>query len=222
MKPLLIAGNWKSNKTVHEAMAWIEEFRDLSVEIRENKTVIICPPFTALAPMKQEIEKLSLPITLGAQDVSPFPLGSYTGEVAASQLKELAEWVIIGHSERRKYLGETDALLARKAHEARDAGLKIIFCVPDEKTPVPDGVDAVAYEPVWAIGTGKAEDPKAANSIIEAIKRKFSIPIGIYGGSVTPENVATFVSQPAIDGVLPGGASLKADIFASLITHAHA
>lgn len=221
--PFLVVGNWKSNKTVHEAMEWVEKFRVASSESREkNVEIVVCPPFTLLTVMKEEIKKLGLPIALGAQDVSPYPLGAYTGEIAAVQIKELADWVIIGHSERRKHFGETDALLARKVHEARDAGLKVIFCVPDEKTPVPDDVDAVAYEPVWAIGTGNAEDPTAANSIIDAIKRKFSIPMGIYGGSVTPDNIASFVSQSAIDGVLPGGASLKPDTFASLIDHAHA
>jgi triosephosphate isomerase len=208
MKPPLIVGNWKSNKTVVEAETWRGKFENV------QKNVVLCVGYTLLGVMKGG------PYELGAQDVSPFGAGAYTGEVSAAQVKEFADWVIIGHSERRKYFGETDELLAKKVLMAKEAGLKIIYCVQDEKTIVPTGVDVVAYEPVWAIGTGKSDTPENANSVITTIKAKSQVATVIYGGSVTPVNVASFTAQPAIDGVLPGGASLDPETFAALIANA--
>lgn len=218
MKPRLIVGNWKSNKTVVEAKKWLQELANSKslMANREGLQIVVCAPFIVLAPMKEEIAKLSLPIVLGAQDVSPFPDGAYTGEVSGRMIKEVADWVLIGHSERRKYFTETDELLARKVHEAKDAGLSVIYCVPDAEAQVPDGVDVIAYEPVWAIGTGKTEDPKAAASVLAALKTKTGVEKGIYGGSVTAETVASFLAEAAIDGVLPGKASLDPQAFASL------
>ncbi len=210
MKPLIIAGNWKSNKTASESEIWLQNFR---IE-RTNVTVILCVPFTLLSVMKKGS------FSLGAQDISPFEEGAYTGEISGKMIKEFADWVIIGHSERRKYFGETDDLLAKKAERAKSAGLKIIYCVPDDTTRIPAGVDVVAYEPVWAIGSGKSETPENANSVIVSIKAKSQVSMAIYGGSVTAENVAAFTVQPAIDGVLPGGASLDPEKFAALIRNA--
>ncbi len=157
---------------------------------------------------------------LAAQDVSPFATGAYTGEISAAQIKEFAEWVIIGHSERRKYFGETDVMLEEKVKQANEAGLQIIFCVQDETTSVPQGVHVVAYEPVWAIGTGKTDSPENANAVISKIKDKTHVNICIYGGSITHENVKSFVDMPSIDGVLPGGASLDPEKFSLLIRSA--
>ena len=210
MKPLVIAGNWKSNKTVAEANEWLRKYQV------ENKTIIVCVPFTLLPVLASK----KPPFQLGAQDVSPFGEGAYTGEVNARQIKEFAEWVIIGHSERRKNFGETDGILAKKVEQAKSAGLKIIYCTPDDSTVIPKGVDVVAYEPVWAIGTGKSDTPKNANAVIANIKAKSQVTTVIYGGSVTADNVASFVTQPAIDGVLPGGASLDPEKFAALIANA--
>lgn len=212
MKQLIIAGNWKSNKIVSEAEAWVAKYTSQPEDI----TVVLCAPFTLLPILASK----KLLFLLGAQDVSPFPEGSYTGEVSAHQIKEFVDWVIIGHSERRKNFGETDELLAKKVEQAKSAGLKIIYCVPDDSTAIPKSVDVVAYEPVWAIGTGKSDSPENANSVIANIKAKSQIPAVIYGGSVTAANVASFVGQPAIDGVLPGGASLDAKTFVELITNA--
>ena len=218
MKPLVIAGNWKSNKTSEEAMEWLQNFQfSISNFQLQNTSIILCASFTLLYPLKEEIKKQSLPLVLGAQDASAHPEGAYTGAVSVRQVKELADWVIIGHSERRKYFGEIDEILAKKVEQAKLANLKIIYCVPDERAVVPKGVDAVAYEPVWAIGTGKTDTPENANTAIASLKQKFSISRVLYGGSVTPENAASFVAQPAIDGVLVGGASLDALIFAALI-----
>lgn len=209
MKHPLIVGNWKSNKTISEAMEWLKKL--------SAGAIVLCVPYTLLYVMKQEIDRLKLPIELGAQDVSPFDEGAYTGEVTARMVKEIADWVIIGHSERRKYFFETNEILKNKVDKARGAGLKIIYCVPDDVTPVPAGIDVVAYEPVWAIGTGKTDSPANANTVISSIKSKTAVATVIYGGSVTEENVSAFVNQPAIDGVLPGGASLDPDKFARLV-----
>lgn len=211
MKHVFVAGNWKSNKTILEAKLWIEQFKAPSL------SSVLCVPFTLLSFLHDEIRSRKLPIQLGAQDVSPYPDGAYTGAVSARQLKELCEWVIIGHSERRKYFGETDAVLAQKVDQAKDAGLKIIYCVQDEKTAVPDGVDVVAYEPIWAIGTGKTDVPENANAVTGAIKKRTRVETVIYGGSVTAENVGSFVKERDIDGVLPGGASLDPEKFYRLI-----
>ena len=153
MGKLLIAGNWKSNKGIAEAQDWLGKFN----VNWENATVVLCVPFTLLYSLKQEIDRLQIPIELAAQNVSPYSAGAYTGEIHAAQIKEFADWVIIGHSERRKYFGESDEVLSQKAEQAKSAGLKILYCVPDESTPVPIGVECVAYEPVWAIGTGKCQ-----------------------------------------------------------------
>ena len=206
-KRLFIAGNWKSNKTIVEAKEWVDAFKIQP----NNATVVLCVPFTLLSVMKSPNFRLS------AQNISPFPDGAYTGEVSARQVKEVAEWVIIGHSERRNYFGETDDLLVSKVERAKEAGLQVIFCVQDEYTLVPDSVSVVAYEPIWAIGTGKTETPENANAVISKIKEKTNISVCIYGGSVTHENVRSFVDMDAIDGVLPGGASLDPKKFSLLI-----
>lgn len=212
MKSFFIAGNWKSNKTTSEAMEWLHNFK-----LETQAQVILFVPFTLLYPLKQEIDRLQIPIELGAQDVSAFGAGAYTGAVNAKQIKELAGWVIIGHSERRKYFGETDAVLAQKVVQAKEAGLNIIYCVSDDTIVIPKFVDAVAYEPVWAIDTGKAESPENANAVIARIKAKTQIAMVLYGGSVMPDNAASFLVQPAIDGVLVGGASLDAEKFAAFL-----
>lgn len=207
MKTLFIAGNWKSNKTVLEARAWVEAF-DTG---KTTATVVLCVPFIHLPVMKSPY------FSLAAQNISPFPDGAYTGEVSGRQIKEYADWVVIGHSERRNYFHETDDMLSKKVERAKEADLNVIFCVQDEYTFVPDGISVVAYEPVWAIGTGKTETPKNANAVISNIKEKTNVSVCIYGGSVTHENVRSIVDMDAIDGVLPGGASLDPKKFSLLI-----
>lgn len=222
-KKLLIAGNWKSNKTIGEAHTWLEAFSlqiaNCKLQI-EKSEIVIFPSFIHLSLFSDVIQKNSLPFELGAQDISPFEKGSYTGAVAGSQLVGLASWVLIGHSERRNHFGETDHQLEQKVLLARDNGLSVLYCVPDEKTPIPPHVAVVAYEPVWAIGSGKAETPENANRVIQTIKRQNEVKTVIYGGSVTEKNVSAFVHQESIDGVLSGGASLDANQFIQLIIHA--
>lgn len=230
MKQIFIAGNWKSNKGIAEAKEWLQQFnvkcqtrppaRQVSNLKWDQTTVVLCVPFTLLYLMKQEIIRLQIPIKLGAQDLSPYGAGAFTGEVNATQAKELTEWVIVGHSERRSLFGESDELLAKKVDQAKSAGLRIIYCVPDDKTIVPQHVDVIAYEPVWAIGTGKTDTPDNANRVCETIKRKTNLSAVIYGGSITSDNVNSFISMPFIDGVLPGGASLDPEKFYTLILKA--
>jgi triosephosphate isomerase len=218
MKRIIIAGNWKSNKTTAEGLLWVQDFKErIAGIIGSNMTVVLCVPFTLLYTLKEAIMADKLPIMLGAENVSQFTEGAQTGEESARMIKELADWVIIGHSERRKNFGETNDVLAKKVEQAKLAGLKIIYCVPDDETSVPARVDVVAYEPVWAIGTGKSESPENANAVIQRIKAKSQVSTVLYGGSVTPENVASYIHEPAIDGILPGGASLDPEKFTAII-----
>lgn len=219
MKTVFIVGNWKSNKTLEEAKIWLEDFDKnvLSLPIVENQKIIICAPFTLLGYLKEEISTRKLPFALGAENVSAYPPGAYTGEVNARQVREFADWVIIGHSERRIKLGETDELLEKKAKAAKEENLKVIFCVQNAETPIPQSVDIIAYEPTWAIGSGKAENAEQASQVIGKIKQNFSnLPV-IYGGSVDPDNILGFMKTGNIDGVIVGGVSLEPVGFTALI-----
>lgn len=222
MKHLYLIGNWKSNKTIAETRAWLSQLAQYKAQLEQyaELQVILCAPYTALSTLKEEIERLALPIAAGAQDLSPFVEGAYTGAVTARMVREVADYVIVGHSERRKYFGETDEMLQKKVDQAKAHGLKVVYCVPDATTPVAKGADIVGYEPVWAIGTGQSETPENANAVIAKIKATTGIPTVIYGGSVNADNVTTFVSQPEIDGVLLGGASLDPEKFFHLLTNA--
>jgi triosephosphate isomerase (TIM) len=221
-KPLYIAGNWKSYKTLAQAYEWVEGFAKHSDELRAivDVTSIICPPYTLLSYFSEQIDALQLPLTLGAQDVSQFDEGAYTGEVNASQIKEFAQWVIIGHSERRRNLGEPDDLLAKKVRAAKKVGLHVLYCVQDEAVLVPEGVDIIGFEPPWAISAvshGRAMLPETAERVCVQIKAANPHTPILYGGSVTAENIKTYVNQPSIDGVIPGAASLDPEKFANLI-----
>jgi len=230
MKKLFLIANWKSHKTVSEAHTFMisllneELITWLHAHARNEKTtkqVVICPPFTLLP----ELEKLlsqhpTVPIKLGAQDVSPFEEGPFTGEEAASQIAQFAQFVIVGHSERRQDFGETDEIVAQKVQAARKYSLEPIVCVQGKETPIPDNVHIVAYEPLDAIGTGNAALPEVAEETALYFKHKYHVPYVLYGGSVTPENVKSYTTQPAIDGVLVGGASLDPEQFSLIIQRA--
>lgn len=223
MKHIFIAGNWKSNKTIVEAGAFVKDFAQKTQEqgvVWDNLTAVICAPYMALSAVRDGLGSAGLSVSVAAQDVSAYAEGAYTGEVTGAMVKEVADWVIIGHSERRKYFNETDEVLKNKTEKAKAAGLKVIYCVPDDATVVPPGVDVVAYEPVWAIGTGKTDSPENANSVVASIKSKTNATTVIYGGSVTADNVASFVAQSSIDGVLPGGASMDPEKYAKLLAAA--
>lgn len=225
MKKLFIAGNWKSFKTLAEAKDWVAQFTNFisGISATPDKAMVLSVPFTLLSFVSGEIFRLKLPLQLGAENVSPLPEGAYTGEINAKQIKEFAEWVIIGHSERRKNFGETDATLVEKVKLAKAANLKVIFCVQDERTPVPDGIEVIAYEPPWAISAvsnWKTESPEAAGATCQIIKTAHPSALILYGGSTSPENIISFISQPAIEGVLSGGASLDSKKFAMMIRSA--
>jgi len=247
-RKLIIAGNWKMNKTAAEALALVN---DLKLELKNVKEadIVVCPPFTALESVSKAILEAKN-IRLGAQNMSEHNFGAFTGEICAGMLKEfLVRYVILGHSERRQYQKESDALIARKAAAAHAATLKPIICVGEtlaereagqtEKvldTQVRGSLagltreqmieSIIAYEPVWAIGTGKTattEQAQEAHAFIrgllarmfdETTARKVRIQ---YGGSVKPANARELMNQPDVDGALVGGASLEARSFADII-----
>lgn len=219
-----IIGNWKSNKDSQQVEEWFRTFAGLYNQNKSikfnNLEIVVCPPFVYLPQAKKLKGDFCLPIKLGAQDVSPFADGAYTGEISGKMLSDFVEYVIIGHSERRLNFHENKTLLTEKVKRVKEAGLKSIFCIPDKDAFIPSNVLAVAYEPVWAIGTGKADTPKKASEIAQAIKQNGQISLIIYGGSVTPDNVKSFLTAPYIDGVLPGRASLDPLKFWEIIFNA--
>jgi triosephosphate isomerase len=244
MRTPMIAGNWKMNTTVAEAVELVKETRQGLDEIKGVEKVV-CPPFVSLAAIKDLIKGSS--IKLGAQNLYFEEKGAYTGEVSPLMLAGLCEFVIIGHSERRQYFGETDEIVNKKIKAALKAGLKPILCIGERLEENEAGKTAevvtgqlksslagidypagfiIAYEPVWAIGTGKAATGKQANETIGLIRRNISEMYGeqaardvriLYGGSVNAANAAEFMRQSEIDGALVGGASLKANEFLSIV-----
>jgi triosephosphate isomerase len=239
-KPL-IAGNWKMHKTVAETRAYIAELRTLPLPL-DAVDAVICPPFTALAAARDELRGTQ--VGLGAQNVNWAPQGAFTGEISAPMLAELGvRWVVIGHSERRALFGELDFRVNEKARIALEHGVTPIVAVGETEgqhaagtardtvcmqvSAAFAGIPAVkiarcvvAYEPIWAIGTGRADTPESANAIMGEIRRAVdglqNVRI-LYGGSVNPANIASFVAQPEIDGALCGGASLQPASFAGLL-----
>lgn len=239
-----IAGNWKMNTSVNEA---IELVQDMLIELDNISGVekVVCPPFVSLAPVRDLVKGSS--IKLGAQNMYFEQKGAFTGEISPIMLVDLCQYVILGHSERRNYFGETDELINNKTKAAFRHGLIPILCVGESlkenesdrtqevvKRQViealrdvnPSSSLVVAYEPVWAIGTGKAATAKQAVTTIEFIRDviaaiwdwKTAQEVRIlYGGSVTAKNILEFVAESAIDGALVGGASLKADEFLGIV-----
>jgi len=244
MRVPIIAGNWKMNTTVGEAVALVNEMRQ-RLDVVDNVEKVICPPFVSLAAIKELIKGSS--IKLGAQNIHFEEKGAYTGEISPVMLTDLCEFVIIGHSERRQYFNETGEVINKKVRAALKVGLKPILCIGERleeneagrtKEVVTEQLRSalakidylngliIAYEPVWAIGTGKAATGEQANDTIGLIRRTISQKYGkkiaqdlriLYGGSVTADNAAEFMQQPEIDGALAGGASLKADQFLSIV-----
>ena len=244
MRLPIIAGNWKMNTTIEQAIELVQEMRG-GLDKIEGVEKVLCPPFVSLSAVDELIAGSS--IKLGAQNLYFEEKGAYTGEVSPLMLAGLCEYVILGHSERRQYFGETDEIVNRKVQAALKAGLKPILCVGERleeneagKTQEvvtrqvkgalagvasPQGL-VIAYEPIWAIGTGKAATREQANATIELIRHivsglygeQFAQAMRIqYGGSVNSANISEFVSQPEIDGALVGGASLKAAEFLSIV-----
>lgn len=246
-RKIIIAGNWKSNKTVAEGLDLVNALRR---ELSDVKAVdvVVCPPFTSLESISKAI--LDSNIRLGAQNLSDNGYGAFTGEIAAGMLKEFSVgYVILGHSERRQYQKETDALIAKKAAVAHAANLVPIVCVGETLLEREGGImekvvesqvkgslagltaeqvekTIIAYEPVWAIGTGKTATSAQAQEVHAFIRRLLSAQYGDatarrvriqYGGSVKPANARELMGQPDIDGALVGGASLEIRSFTDII-----
>lgn len=220
MKNLFIVANWKANKITPEAKEWLQTINNLQLTFnKDNKEIIVCLSFTLLPLVRELTVNSRLSIVVGAQDVSSFDEGAYTGEVNGKQVKEFADFVIIGHSERRQNFKETDEMLVKKVQMAQKYLLTPIFCIQGKDTFIPEGVKITAYEPVRAIGTGKPDTPENAEEVAKAVKEK-GVQFVLYGGSVTSENVKSFTSMPNLDGVLVGSASLDALEFAKIIQNA--
>ncbi len=220
MKKLFIIANWKSNKTIEETEKWFHDFSNkLNSEALDlsNIEIIVCPSFISLEHAKYCNENLKLPVKLGAQNISLFDKGAYTGEVYGGQIREACDYVIIGHSERRVNFKETDEELSKKVLIAKQYNLTPIFCVQSENTPVPSDIEVVAYEPIFAIGTGNPDTPDNAQNVANIIKKKSKCPFVLYGGSVTPQNVKSFSSMEDLNGFLVGGASLDPLEFLQII-----
>ncbi|HEY7064016.1 MAG TPA: triose-phosphate isomerase [Chloroflexota bacterium] len=245
----MVAGNWKMNTTVAEAIALVEAMRvDLEAVVGVDR--VLCPPFVSLAALHERLAES--PVRLGAQNMYFEPKGAFTGEISPTMLAGLVDHVILGHSERRHIFGEDDTLINRKVQAAIAAGLRPILCVGETlaeneanrthevvSRQIREGLAGVAdlapvvmaYEPVWAIGTGRPATPEGANTVMGALRRLAGELYGaeaaaelriLYGGSVTTDNFAAFMGAPEIDGGLVGGASLNAQSFVTLVQQAAA
>ncbi|MCC5623465.1 triose-phosphate isomerase [Nostoc sp. CHAB 5715] len=238
MRKIVIAGNWKMYKTQAETQEFLQGFLPHLEETPQGREVILCPPFTDLSVLSKSLHG-SL-IQLGAQNVHWEEYGAYTGEISGPMLTELGvRFVIVGHSERRQFFCETDATVNLRLRTAQRFGLTPILCVGETKQQRDAGeteslialqldkglVDidqdnlVIAYEPIWAIGTGDTCEVTEANRIIGLIRSQLSNPnVSIqYGGSVKPNNIDEIMAQPEIDGVLVGGASLEPESFARIV-----
>ncbi len=252
MRPIVIAANWKMNTTPADA-------GELAVTIAARTRVagvsrVICPPFVCLASVRDALAAADADVGVGAQDVHHELAGAFTGDISAPMLAGLADWVIVGHSERRRDHAEIDQRIGQKLARATEAGLRPIFCVGEQLDEREAGhaveiIDAqlagalidrdpaaltsaglvIAYEPVWAIGTGRNALGSDAAAMADAIRAALArlgwgaaagdVPI-LYGGSVTAANIGDFLAEPSIDGALVGGASLKPDEMAGIVARA--
>ena len=244
MRTSLIAGNWKMNTTVSEAKKLVNEMLKALNQI-ENVEKVVCPPFISLAAVAEILKGSS--IKLGAQNMYFKDKGAYTGEVSPLMLVDICEYIIIGHSERRQYFNETDEIINKKLKAALKYEIKPILCIGEKLEENEAGMTeevvnrqlesaltdvfnpsgtVIAYEPVWAIGSGRSANGEQANKTISLIRQRIAdlydkaaaqnIRI-LYGGSVTAENIAEFIKQTEIDGALVGGVSLKTEQFINIV-----
>jgi len=240
VRKIVIAGNWKMYKTRAESLEFLQGFMSCLTETPEEREVVLCVPFTSLAVLSKNLHGSR--IRLGAQNVHWQESGAFTGEISGPMLSELGvRYVIVGHSERRQYFGETDETVNLRLKAAQKYDLIPILCVGETKQQRDAGeteahifsqlekdlvgVDqqalVIAYEPIWAIGTGDTCEAKEANRVIGLIRSKLTnpdVPIQ-YGGSVKPENIDEVMVMPEIDGVLVGGASLEARSFDRIVNY---
>ena len=225
---MLVAGNWKMYKVPAEAAEFCLGLREQELD---GVDVVVCPPFVSLAVAVQLLAGTE--IAVAAQNVHWDDAGAFTGEVSPPMLRELGVYgTIVGHSERRQHFGETDETVGRRAHAALQAGLFVIACVGETESEreqgqtedvlrrqlgalEPDDNLVLAYEPVWAIGTGKSATPEIAQQAHTFIKSQLDAPV-LYGGSVKPDSAAELLAQPDVDGALVGGASLELESFTAI------
>lgn len=218
MKTTWIIANWKSHKTIEEALEWVSIVGPKVPRGNENIKVVVCPTFVAIEEVKKAIQVGGFAILVGAQDLSAYEEGAHTGEEPAQTLKQLVSLAILGHSERREQLGETDEMVGQKVDQSVANGILPLVCVQSKDTPVPKGCNLVAYEPIFAIGTGKPDTPVDANEVASVLKQRSGTDLTVlYGGSVNAENVKAFLKQDHINGVLVGKASLDATEFVNII-----
>lgn len=240
MPKVVIAGNWKMHKTQREALEFLQDFKSHLDETPDDREVVLCAPFTALAVLSKTLHGGR--IRLGAQNVHWEKSGAYTGEISADMLTEIGvHYVVIGHSERRQYFGETDETVNLRVISAQKQGLIPIICVGESKAQRDAGetekviikqiqgglvnVDqnnlVIAYEPIWAIGTGETCESEEANRVIGLIRQQLDNPeVTIqYGGSVKPDNIDEIMAQSQINGALVGGASLEPAVFARIVNY---
>jgi triosephosphate isomerase len=224
----LIAGNWKMYKGPAAAAAFCRELREADLG---DADVVVCPPYVSLAAAVQALAGTEVGVF--AQNCHWEREGAFTGEISAPMLQELGVYgTLVGHSERRQLFGETDENVARRVHACLEAGLHVIACIGETEEQrdkgathavlrrqvaafEPDPNLVIAYEPVWAIGTGRTATPEMAQQAHETIKELIDVPM-LYGGSVKPDNAAELLAQPAIDGALVGGAALDVESFAAI------
>jgi triosephosphate isomerase len=233
-RTLFLFANWKANKTLSEAEEWIKGISNIKTPSSNNLEIIVCPPFTLLYSLKSAISQLPFVIKLGAQDISPFPDGAYTGEVTGRMLKDLGVgYVLIGHSERRRYFGEDSLKVAQKVRMALDFGIIPVVCCVDleqfreitNKLEVEDLAKTFfLFEPPGAIsaqtgpiGIGQAEEISEVVEFIKKMKELSPSSHFLYGGSVKSSNIAEFISQEVISGVVVGSASLNTSEFIKMI-----
>lgn len=216
-KNLWVIANWKSNKNLKEALEWMGIVGP-NLSKRENIKVVVCPQFSELEEVNKAIRVGNFPLIVGSQDLSPFPAGAFTGEESASTLHQYIGLAILGHSERREAFGETDEIVKQKVKQANDQGITPLVCVQESTTPIPDHCQLIAYEPIFAIGTGNPDTPENANKMAAVIKSKQDNKIEVlYGGSVNSRNVAEFVKMEHLSGVLVGKASLDGKEFVRIV-----
>lgn len=217
MKNTWIIANWKSNKTVKEALEWVSVVGP-KLPKKEGLKVVVCPPFTDVEEVKKAVMVGNYPLHVGVQDLSPFEVGPYTGEESASILKDFVDFAIIGHSERRRNFFETDEMVEEKVEMARKSNIIPLVCIEGVDIPVPEGVKLVAYEPVAAIGTGQADTPENAAKVATQVKQKYGEDVEVlYGGSVTSQNAKSFLDNQSLSGLLIGKASLDPEEFLKIV-----
>ena len=250
MRTPIIAGNWKMNNTLNESVSLVRTIKNLVKNVREVE-IVVFPPFTSLKDVCIETKGSNLKI--GAQNLFYEEKGAYTGEISALMLKELCKYVLVGHSERRQYFKETDEMINKKIKTALKNNITPVFCVGETlnernmnktkavvENQIKEGLKGIlsndmqnliiAYEPVWAIGTGKTASPEQAEEVHLFIRSLISKDCGkkisdniriLYGGSVKPDNTNLLMEQIDIDGALVGGASLEAESFSKIVNFAN-